>query len=191
MSPSLFAAVLLAFGSQTPEPSVEQTLAPLLTPDEIAAACLNPARRQSGERDRECQYRMLREEEMRGHRLASLRFDCERAPDPAGETVDACIRRRVTAEVAAREARRAEIGARSGRLGFDPENPFAANSLASALSAAPPPPPVREAPAPRERQGCRSEVVRNPDGSGGSVIWVCGDGEAADSVREALRPRQD
>lgn len=182
--PALLAVFVLALPRQQ-DLSVDEVLAPILDTQGIATACFSPSRWQGAERSRECQYRLIREEEARASRQSSLRDRCERTPAP-GEPVEACMRRLVTAEIAAREARTAELRARlEPDAGDDPFDLALARSYADAPPAAATP----DEPAPPRRPRCRRETTQNPDGSGGSVAWVCGDNSALESLRESLRPQ--
>lgn len=180
------AAVLAALTPQV-EPDIDALLAPAMTPNQIAAFCFTPANRQPGERDRECQHRLLREDPVRVARIDDLRRRCDRPSLSPGVTRDACVRQILMDEAAAAEAARLERAAaleraRTGQTTFD--DLF---TLEAAPAAAPPPPPPPPA---RREPGCRRETTPDPDGAGGSVIWICGDDDGvADQLREALRPR--
>lgn len=183
----LAAAVLSVLAPQT-DPTVEALLGPAMTPNDAAAFCFAPANRQPGERDRDCQYRALREDAARVARNDGLRWRCGRQAAAPGETVEQCAARILVAERAAAEAARvaraeaAEKGRVAGASDFDA---LFAEAGPPPAPASPPPPP----PAP-PRQNCRRETTTYPDGTGGSVSWICGNDETlGDQLREMLRPR--
>lgn len=181
-------AAVLAVLTPQAEPDIDALLAPAMTPNQIAAFCFTPANRQPGERDRDCQHRLLREDPVRVARIDDLRRRCDRLPLSPGVTTDACVRQILTDETAAAEAARLERAAaleraRTGQATFD--DLFTLEAAPATVPPSPPPPARRE-------PGCRRETTRNPDGAGGSVIWVCGDDDGvADQLREALRPRTE
>lgn len=181
----LAAVVLFALAPQA-EPDIEALLAPAMTPNDVAAFCFAPANRQPGERDRECQYRVLREDPVRVARIDGLRHRCRRDAGSPGEATDDCVTRIILAERAAAEAARLErIAALEKARTDDPFGGFL--DLDTAPAAATPPPPEPSAP---PRRNCRRETTVHPDGTGGSVTWTCGNDEAlADQVRDMLRPR--
>ena len=184
----LAAAVLAGLAPQA-EPTIEALLAPAITPTQVAAFCFAPANRRPGERDRDCQYRVLREDPQRVARIDGLRHRCAREASSPGGTVDECVQRTILAERAAAEAARLERAqaAERARTGDDLFADFFSTS--EAATPGPPLAPPVPAPVPPARNGCRQEIERNPDGTGGSVRWICGDPALADQVRDMLRPR--
>lgn len=185
-----FAAVVLSvLGPQTAgaEPTIEALLAPAMTPDDVAAFCFAPANRQAGERDRDCQYRVLREDPVRVAQVNGLRRHCERQTASTAEPVEDCVVRTILAERAAAEAARLERVAATERALADDDLFGDAFTFDTAPAAVPPPPPPPPEPA---RRNCRRETTIHPDGTGGSVSWVCGNDEAlSDTLRDMLRPR--
>jgi|GEM_PF-7004203 len=176
-----FAATVLAILTPQAQPDFEALLAPAKTPNEVAAFCFAPANRRPGERDRDCQYRVLAEEAQRIERIDGLRRRCAGQAD--GST-DACVIQILTAEHAAAEAAKAERAERA-RRGDD-----LFGDLFSVTDPAPEPPARPSAPYTPPRPNCRSEIVPNADGTGGSTVWVCGNNDAlSDQVRDRLLPR--
>lgn len=186
----LAAAVFSLFSPQAAgaEPSLEAIMAPAITPNDAAAFCFAPANRQPGERDRDCQYRALREDAARVARNDGLRWRCGRQAAAPGETVEQCAARILIAERAAAEAARvaraeaAEKERVAGASDFDAL--FAEAGPPPGPASSPPPPPAPP------RQNCRRETTTYPNGAGGSVSWICGnDDTLGDQLREMLRPR--
>lgn len=182
---SLAAAVLTVLAPQA-EPDIDSLLAPAMTPDQVAAFCFAPANRQPGERDRECQYRVLREDPVRVARIDALRRRCERQANSPGGTVEQCVERIILAERAAAEAARLERAqaAERARAGDDLFGDLF--SVTQAAKPAPAPAPEPYAP---PRPNCRRETTQHPDGTGGSVTWVCGDERLDGMMRDLLRPQ--
>ena len=184
----LAAAVFSILTPQT-DLEIEALLAPAMTPNDVAAFCFAPTNRRPGERDRDCQYRVLREDPARVARIDGLRRRCERQASSPGGTVDQCVVRTLVAERDAAEAARVERAAAAERTRVDGARDFDAlfaEARPSPPSPPPPPPPEPEPP----RRNCRRETTTYPDGTGGSVRWICGNDEAlGDQLRDLLRAR--